>query len=524
MSSRQADPVAHAATPREPAPPPELHALLRAIVDNTPDAICVKDLQGHFLLVNRAFADLRDSTVDDIVGRRDTANGRDGLSADDVAVLASGEPRASETTIHVRGAARTLHAVTFPFHAASGTPAGLVEVLRDTTERRHVERQVQEAQKMEAIGRLAGAVAHNFNNLLTVILGYADVLGGGGATAAQQREAVDEIVRGAERAAWMTRQLLAFSRAPGATPRLVDVGAALTDLQALLRPLLARTIELSVHAAADAGSVVMDRGHFDQAITTLVTNAGEAMPAGGRLRLEALRTRIDAGDDGDAAAAGDYVEVRVWDSGRGMDDATRARLFEPFFTTKPEGMGIGLGLSMVYGFVTQLGGHIEVTSAPGSGTLFRLLLPRSPEAAPAPQPTAGAVPLARGTETVLLVEDEDAVRQVARLVLQSRGYRVLEARDGVDALAVAHATSERIDLLLSDLVMPRMNGQQLAERMAEARPGLRVLLMSGYPDRVAPGVDADPRFEFLSKPFQPAVLARRVRECLDRGGPGRSAD
>lgn len=520
MSSREADPVAHEAAPRAPAAPPEVHALLRAIVDGTPDAICVKDLQGRFLLVNRAFADLRDSTVDDVIGQRDSAAGRDGLSADEVAVLASGESHAAETTIEVRGAARTLHAITFPFHDASGTPAGLVGVLRDTTERRHVERQVQQAHKMEAIGRLAGAVAHNFNNLLTIILGYAEVLGDGAVTATEQREAVDEIVRGAERAAWMTRQLLAFSRAHNATPRVVDVGAALMDLQGLLRPVLARTIDLSVHAGDDPGTVVMDRGQFEQALTTLVVNASEAMPSGGRLRLEALRTRVDAEDVASAATPGDYVEVRVWDSGHGMDAATRGRLFEPFFTTKPDGMGTGLGLSMVYGFVTQLGGHIDVTSAPGTGTLFRLLLPRSPEPAPARRPRQVAPPQPGGSETVLLVEDEEAVRQVARLVLQSRGYRVLEARDGVHALEVARAAAGPIDLLLSDLVMPRMNGQQLAETLAEVHPAMRVLLMSGYPDRVAPGVDADPRFEFLSKPFQPSVLARRVRECLDRGRTG----
>ncbi len=243
------------------------------------------------------------------------------------------------------------------------------------------------------------------------------------------------------------------------------------------------------------------------------------MPNGGRLRIEALNVSIDAHDTSPALVQpGDYVEVRVWDSGHGMDTATRARIFEPFFTTKPTGKGTGLGLSMVYGFVTQLGGHIDVTSTLGAGTLFRLLLPKSPAPAPAlpAPPSSGAAP--RGSETILLVEDEDAVRNVARLVLESRGYRVLEAANGVEALELAHRHAGTIDLLLSDLVMPRMNGQQLAERLAVESPAVRVLLMSGYPDRVVPsGAATDPRFEFLSKPFQPSTLARRVRECLDRG-------
>ena len=277
---------------------------------------------------------------------------------------------------------------------------------------------------------------------------------------------------------------------------------------------------MSVHVDDGLGAVVMDGGQFEQAVTNLVVNASDAMPNGGRLRIEALNVTIDAHDTAPAALLrpGDYVEVRVWDSGHGMDAATRARIFEPFFTTKATGKGTGLGLSMVYGFVTQLGGHIDVTSTLGAGTLFRLLLPKSAAPAPAvPAAPVHAVP-PRGTETILLVEDEEAVRKVARLVLESRGYCVLEAANGVEGLDVARRHAGEIDLLLSDLVMPRMNGQQLAERLAVESPDIRVLLMSGYPDRVVPsGAATDPRFEFLSKPFQPSTLARRVRECLDRG-------
>jgi PAS domain S-box-containing protein len=499
----------------------ESHALMRAIVEGTTDAIYVKDLQGTYLMVNRAFADLRDATIDEIVGTRDIVDGQAGLGADEVAVLTSGEPRAFEQTVDVRGATRTLHAVTFPYHDASGAPIGLIGVWRDTTERKHLELELRQAQKMEAIGRLAGGVAHNFNNLLTVILGYAEVIGLGMPAGDPNHEAIEQVVKGAERAAAMTRQLLTFSRAQSVTPRVVQVGAALHELHTLLRPLIPEDIDVTMHLDDELGAALMDPGQFEQAMTNLVVNASDAMPDGGRLRIEAINTRIEPDDDSAALVAdGDYVEVRVWDSGHGMDEATRARIFEPFFTTKPTGKGTGLGLSMVYGFVTQLGGHIDVTTTPGAGTLFRLLLPRSADA-PVVAPAHATASPATGSETILLVEDEEAVRRVARLVLSSRGYRVLEARDGVHALAVLKEHGGEVDLLLTDLVMPRMNGQQLAERVASDHPDVRVLLMSGYPDRVVPaGVATDPRFEFLSKPFQPSTLARRVRECLDRTPPG----
>jgi len=495
----------------------ESHALLGAVFDGSTDAISVKDAQGRFLMVNRAFADLRDTTVDELVGTLDTPAGQAGLDADELRVLTSGEPVSVEDTLVIRGAPRTLHSVTFPYFDDDGTPIGLIRVSRDTTERRHLEEGLRQAQKMEAVGRLAGGVAHNFNNLLTVILGYAEVIGLSLPAGDPNRGAIEEIVKGAERAASMTRQLMAFSRTQPVTPRVVDVGAVLTDLHALLRPLIAEDIDMTVHVDDGLGTVVMDQGQFEQAVTNLVVNASDAMPGGGRLRIEALNTSVEAGGDVPGQARpGAYVEVRVWDSGRGMDDATRGRIFEPFFTTKPTGAGTGLGLSMVYGFVTQLGGHIDVTTRPGAGSLFRLLLPRSAEPATgAGRALAGS---GNGHETILLVEDEEAVRRVARLVLTSRGYRVFEARDGVEALALAREREGQIDLLLSDLVMPRMNGQQLAEQIALAYPAVKVLLMSGYPDRVVPtGVATDPRFEFLSKPFQPSTLARRVRECLDRG-------
>ena len=353
-----------------------------------------------------------------------------------------------------------------------------------------------------------------------MILGYAEVIGLGMPAGDPNHEAIEQVVKGAERAAAMTRQLLTFSRAQSVTPRVVHVGAALQELHALLRPLIPEDIDVTMHLDEELGAVRMDPGQFEQAMTNLVVNASDAMPDGGRLRIEAINTRIDPDDDSAALVAdGDYVEVRVWDSGHGMDEVTRGRIFEPFFTTKPTGKGTGLGLSMVYGFVTQLGGHIDVTTTPGAGTLFRLVLPRTLDVPALAAIHHGASPTT-GTETILLVEDEEAVRRVARLVLSSRGYRVLEARDGVHALAVLKEHGGEIDLLLTDLVMPRMNGQQLAERVAAEHPAVRVLLMSGYPDRVVPaGVATDPRFEFLSKPFQPSTLARRVRECLDRAAP-----
>jgi two-component system cell cycle sensor histidine kinase/response regulator CckA len=388
--------------------------------------------------------------------------------------------------------------------------------VQDITNLRRLEEQFRQAQKMEAVGRLAGGIAHDFNNLLTVITGYGELgfsmLGDGDPT----REMLAEIQKAGERAANLTRQLLAFSRKQVLQPQVVSVATLLAELFKLLQRLIGEDVEMALVQGAAVGLTEIDPGQFEQAVINLAVNARDAMPHGGRLTIE---THNRAFDERDASRypdfrPGHYVVVAITDTGHGIDDATRLRIFEPFFTTKDVGKGTGLGLAMVYGFVKQSGGHVDVSSEPGKGTTFRLFLPHAerittPEAA---SPEITRVP--RGAETILLVEDEAAVRDLAKRVLQSCGYTVLEAADGQEALHVASEHAAPIHLLVTDLVMPRMGGRQLADTFQRIRPQTRVLYMSGYTDEAMLANDMVGT-ALLQKPFRPMTIARKVRDILD---------
>jgi PAS domain S-box-containing protein len=382
----------------------------------------------------------------------------------------------------------------------------------NTTERRTLEEQLRQSQKMDAIGRLAGGVAHDFNNLLSVILGRTDLLRQEHPQLARPLTLIETT---AQRAAGLTRQLLAFGRQQVLQPRVLDLGVVVQNLAPMLRRVIREDIELVIEGSGST-HVAADPVQLEQVVINLVVNARDAMPAGGRVTIEVADIDLDARTTGlrIGAPPGRYVALRVADTGIGMDSATVARIFEPFFTTKEVGRGTGLGLATVYGIVTQSNGDIHVESTPGQGTSFTVYLPRVDAPAAAPVTTSVTERSAAGAETILLVEDERELRALVCDVLSDRGYRVLMADGPVEALRVASATKEPIDLLVTDVVMPAMNGLALAERLLADRPGMKVLYMTGYSSDVVLAHGTPQAGALIEKPFTPREITGRVREVL----------
>jgi PAS domain S-box-containing protein len=391
-------------------------------------------------------------------------------------------------------------------------------VLEDITERKLLEEQLRQAQKMEAVGRLAGGIAHDFNNLLTIISGYSDLLLDSSSLSDRQHAHVEEIKKAGLRAAALTRQLLAFSRRQVLAPQVLDLNGVVANMDKMLRRLIGEDVELAAILGEDLGKVKADPGQIEQVIMNLAVNARDAMPQGGKLTIETANVELDStyARLHTSVNPGPYVMLAVSDTGTGMDAPTQAHIFEPFFTTKDKGKGTGLGLATVYGIVKQSGGNIWVYSEPGRGATFKIYLPRVQQ--PAREAGAGraAAGSAQGHETILLVEDEPALRGMVRSVLESKGYKVLEARHGEDALIVSEQHRGAINLLLTDVVMPGMSGRELAEHLVHAHREMRVLYMSGYTDDaiVHHGVLGSD-MAFLQKPFTPDGVARKVREVLD---------
>ncbi|WP_439624750.1 PAS domain S-box protein [Gemmata sp.] len=409
-----------------------------------------------------------------------------------------------------------------PVRDDAGRLTNFIGVQTDVTGRRKLENQFHQAQKMEAVGQLAGGVAHDFNNLLTVINGYGEIVHGALPPDHPSRELVAEIMSAGERAAGLTRQLLAFSRQAVLEPKVLDPNALVRDVERMLRRLIGEDIDLATRLAPDLGRVKADPGQLEQAVVNLCVNARDAMPTGGKLTVETRNIELDAAyvATHPDVRPGPYVVVAVSDTGTGMTPEVQARIFEPFFTTKELGKGTGLGLAMVFGFVKQSGGHIGVHSEPGRGTTFKLYLPRAGDAPLAGKAGAPRTPMPRGTETVLLVEDEDAVRALGRHILVMCGYTVLVAGNGREAVRAAEGHAGPIHLLVTDVVMPGgMGGRQVAEAVVARHPEARVLFTSGYTDDavVRHGV-LDAGTHFLQKPFTPATLARKVRDVLDGTG------
>lgn len=399
-----------------------------------------------------------------------------------------------------------------------GKPAVLI-VPRDCGRKRQMEDQLRQAQRMEAVGMLAGGIAHDFNNLLTIINGYTQLLLIAVPESDASRSALDQIMKAGERAAELTRQLLTFSRRQAVRPRALDLNGAVTSMATMLRRLIGEHIELRIVAGSDLGSVHADPSQIEQVIMNLAVNARDAMSErGGTLVIETGNAELDDQYAGKhlAVKPGSYVMLAVTDTGHGMDAETRGRLFEPFFTTKGQGRGTGLGLSTVYGIIKQSGGSVEVYSEPEMGTTVKVYLPRADQPAIAGEPQATPQAASRGSETILVAEDEEAVRKLVCATLERAGYRVMVAASGEEAVKQAAAHPERIDLLITDMVMPHMGGRELAPILQAARPGLRVLYISGYTDgAMSEAFALQHDGQFLQKPFTPSMLAAKVRQILD---------
>ncbi|HEV2177660.1 MAG TPA: response regulator [Terriglobia bacterium] len=387
--------------------------------------------------------------------------------------------------------------------------------LLDITERKQLEEQLRQSQKIEAVGRLAGGVAHDFNNLLTAILGYSDLALETLPDSSPLRRQILEIKKAGERAASLTRQLLAFSRQQVLAPQVLDLNTVVAEMEKLLRRLIGEDIELTSVSEPRLGRVKADPGQIEQVILNLAVNARDAMPEGGQITLETANFVVDEAHAREHLGLnpGPYVALAVRDTGCGMDAEIRSHIFEPFFTTKEKGKGTGLGLSMVYGVVKQSGGYIWVESEPGQGSCFTVYLPRVEAELPGKK-NPSVVGRTVASETILLVEDEDSVRELVRRVLEAKGYKVLEASRGEQALEAAEKHPDPIRLLLTDVVMPHMNGRELARRLAPSHPEARVLFMSGYIGNTADGKELESEGAFLHKPFTSDALARKVREVL----------
>jgi two-component system, cell cycle sensor histidine kinase and response regulator CckA len=398
-----------------------------------------------------------------------------------------------------------------------GKPMRIVGVTQDITARRKLEEQFQHAQKMEAIGLLAGGIAHDFNNLLTVINGSAEVLLEE-LPAGAMREDVTDILAAGGRAAALTHQLLAFSRKQLLQARSLDLNATIVQLERMLARVIGEDVTVVTVLDPQLSAIEADPGQIEQVILNLAVNARDAMPTGGRLTIETRNIVVAGGMriGSEGVTPGHYVELSVTDDGIGLADDLKEKIFEPFFTTKGPGAGTGLGLATVYGIVKQSGGHIGVCSRVGVGTQFRMLLPSATAKLVKASSPVGAALTLRGTETILLVEDEDVVRRIARTALERNGYRVMEASSGSVAVELARLHAREIDVLVTDVVMPGMSGRQLADTVCAETPGLRVLFMSGYTDDavVRNGV-LEAKDHFLAKPFTPTSLIRKVRDVLD---------
>ena len=427
----------------------------------------------------------------------------------------AGEPM----TFHVEWKSGSYACHVEPLRDAEGQVSGAICMSLDITDRKQLEEQLRQAQKMEAVGRLAGGIAHDFNNLLMVIQGYSDLMVERLPSGDPLHRNAEQIQMAAQRASSLTRQLLAFSRKQMLAPKILNVQTVVADMEKILRRLIGEDIQLETSSAPDLGLVKADRSQIEQVILNLAVNARDAMPQGGRLTIETANVELDASYSHPPAvlSPGKYVMLAVTDNGCGMDAETQAHVFEPFFTTKEKGKGTGLGLATVYGVVKQSGGYVWVYSEPGRGTSFKIYLPRIEEKV-VPGARDGKIdarPAERGSETILLVEDEKGVRELAREYLTSTGYTVIEAEDGHTALELAAMHVGPVHLLLTDVVMPGISGRELAERVGQIRPGIKILYMSGYTDQavVHHGILENDAV-LLQKPFTLITLAAKLREIL----------
>jgi len=498
-------------------------ANFRSLVTNAPYGICSCDSTGKILEANPAFLELLGmTTAGEIIGQHIFSLYADTEQWFDLAdCLRSAAPFKGLTAEWKRKSGTTVVRVSGRSTMNDPKEGVVFEIFaEDVTERRALEQQLRQSQKMEAVGRLAGGIAHDFNNLLMVISGYSEFLLERLGAEPHLRGPAQEIASASERASSLTRQLLAFSRKQMLAPRIVNLNDIATENLKMLTRMIGEDIDLVMVPGAELGAVRADSGQIEQVIMNLAVNARDAMPSGGKLTIETANVTLD--DDYARVHApvqpGDYVMVAIGDTGAGMDSETLSHIFEPFFTTKGQ-KGTGLGLSTVYGIVKQSGGYIWVYSEVGRGTTFKIYLPRVAQVGEAAAQVAAPIPFQKvepGTETILLVEDEANLRYLARQYLEKQGYKVIEAADGAVAMQIAVAHEAVIHLLLTDVIMPGMNGRELAQRISEIRPNVKVLYMSGYTENVIGHngmLDAGVRL--LQKPFNLRDLKSKVREVLD---------
>jgi two-component system cell cycle sensor histidine kinase/response regulator CckA len=495
------------------------------ISENVADMIAVVDMNGKRLYNSPSYSRVLGYTDQELKG----TSGIEQIHPDDRQMVAdvvaetrrSGIGRRIEFRMkHKDGHWVSLESTASVVPDAAGNVDRLVIVNREISERRRLEEQLRQAQKMDAIGRLSGGVAHDFNNLLGVIIGYGEILEERMPTTDALRGSVDQILKAGRRAASLTRQLLAFSRQQVLEPKVLKFNAVVSDMEKMLRRMIGEDVELVISLEPNLGRIRADQGQIEQVVMNLAVNARDAMPDGGKLVIETVNFEIDkvfASRYAYPVLPGHYILLTVADSGTGMDAATQQRIFEPFFTTKEKGKGTGLGLSTVYGVVKQSGGYIDVYSTIGKGTTFNIYLPVTDTKEESEGHEHGPVTATSGTETILLVEDEDSLRGLAKNLLELSGYKVLEAVTGEAALEVSDHTPDEIHLLLTDVVMPGINGRVLADKLKAKRPDIKTMFMSGYTGQRVGETILEPGSIFLQKPFSRDQLGRKVREALEVG-------
>jgi two-component system, cell cycle sensor histidine kinase and response regulator CckA len=492
----------------------------RDLVENARDIIYSHDLQGNYTSINKAGERItgytREEALQMNLAQTVVPEYQEKARQMIAKKLANEEVTIYDLEIIAKDGHQVAVEVNTRLVLQDGVPVGVQGIARDITERKQLEEQLRQAQKMEAIGRLAGGIAHDFNNLLTVITGYSNLLLKM-SSADSLRPSLEEIKKASDRAATLTGQLLAFSRRQVLQPKILSLNAVIREMENMLQCLIGEDIQLRMELQPELANIKADPGQIEQVVMNLAVNARDAMPQGGKLTIETGYVHLTEEyiQQHIAVRPGHYIMLGVSDTGTGMDEQIQKRIFEPFFTTKAVGKGTGLGLSTVYGIVTQSGGHIWVYSEVGQGTTFKIYLPCVVESAPAYKRSAEREEVKRGTETILLAEDEEMVRKLAREVLERYGYRVIEAANGTAALALCEQMQEPIHLLVSDVVMPELGGRELAQRLAPLHPQMKVLYMSGYTDNaiVHHGI-LNSDLSFIQKPFTPEALAHKVREVL----------
>jgi PAS domain S-box-containing protein len=503
---------------------------LTALIQSAPLAIVSIDLQGRLTRWNPAAERIFGWRQDQVLGdlppfiRKDQLEEFDGLrkrilQGHTLIDIGLQRQRKDGTLIDIRLSAA-------PLRNAEGRIVGIMAVIVDMSEHKALEEQFHQSQKLEAVGRLAGGIAHDFNNILLVIMGYSEILLSALPETDPQRSLIEQIHSAGKRATGLTAQLLAFSRRQVLQPRLMDLNAVVFGLDAMLQRLIGEDIQLTLAPDESLGLINADPGQMEQVVMNLVVNGRDAMPQGGKLTLTTrnidLATPSTFGRT--SVPPGRYVMLAVGDTGCGMNNETQDRIFEPFFTTKEPGQGTGLGLATTYGIINQSLGYISVLSEPGHGSTFTIYLPRVEAEANAHKGQPQTRDLPRGEETVLIVEDEPGVRAIVSDTLRQHGYTTLQARHGIEALLLGNQRKEPLHLLITDVVMPQMNGREVAEQLRPVHPEMKVLYMSGYTDDavVRHGI-LQSETAFLQKPFTSKALARKVRDVLDKGAPPRSS-